>query len=175
MSKRTGQAVTLSELLEEVGRDAARYFFTSRTLDSQMEFDIDLAKKESSENPVYYIQYANARIVSLLSQAREAGVSWKGTTETDFTQLSEECELDLIKKMEGYHELIRQAARERAPHRIARYAYELSGLFHRFYRECRILGEADARVQARLALILAVQSVLVHAMTILGVSAPEHM
>ena len=175
MSKRTGQAVTLSELLEEVGRDAARYFFTSRTLDSQMEFDIDLAKKESSENPVYYIQYANARIVSLLSQAREAGVSWKGIEETDFTQLSEECELDLIKKMEGYHELIRQAARERAPHRIARYAYELSGLFHRFYRECRILGEADARVQARLALILAVQSVLVHAMTILGVSAPEHM
>ena len=175
MSKRTGQAVTLSELLEEVGRDAARYFFTSRTLDSQMEFDIDLAKKESSENPVYYIQYANARIVSLLSQAREAGVSWKGIAETDFTQLSEECELDLIKKMEGYHELVAQAARERAPHRIARYAYELSGLFHRFYRECRILGEAEAVIQARLALIMAVQSVLVHAMTILGVSAPEHM
>ncbi len=175
MSKRTGQAVTLAELLEEVGRDAARYFFTSRTLDSQMEFDIDLAKKESSENPVYYIQYANARIVSLLAQAREAGISWKGIAETDFTQLSEECELDLIKKMEGYHELIAQAAKERAPHRIARYAYELAGLFHRFYRECRILGEADATIQARLALISAVQSVLVHAMTILGVSAPEHM
>ncbi len=175
MSKRTGQAVTLSELLEEVGRDAARYFFTSRTLDSQMEFDIDLAKKESSENPVYYIQYANARIVSLLSQAREAGVSWKGISETDFTKLSAECELDLIKKMEGYHELIAQAAKERAPHRIARYAYELAGLFHRFYRECRILGEDEALAQARLALILAVQCVLIHAMTILGVSAPEHM
>lgn len=175
MSKRTGQAITLSELIEEVGADAARYFFTSRTLDSQMEFDIDLAKKESSENPVYYIQYANARIHSLLGQAKEAGVVWKGLSGTDLTLLKEECEMDLIKKMDVYHELIENAARERAPHRIARYAYDLAALFHHFYRECRILGVDPELTQARLALIYAVQNVLVHAMTIIGVSAPERM
>lgn len=175
MSKRTGEAVTLAELIEEVGADAARYFFTSRTLDSQMEFDIDLAKKESSENPVYYVQYANARIHSLLAQAKEAGVSWRGIDETDLTLLKEECELDLIKKMDVYHELIENAARERAPHRIARYVYDLAGLFHHFYRECRILGVEPELTQARLGLILAVQYVLVHGLTILGVSAPEHM
>lgn len=175
MSKRTGEAVTLAELIEEVGADAARYFFTSRTLDSQMEFDIDLAKKESSENPVYYIQYANARIHSLLAQAKAAGVVWGGPEAADFTLLTEESELDLIKKMDAYHDLVANAARERAPHRIARYAYELAGLFHHFYRECRCLCDQPGLTQARLGLILAVQYVLVHAMTILGVSAPEHM
>lgn len=175
MSKRTGEAVTLAELIEEVGADAARYFFTSRTLDSQMEFDIDLAKKESSENPVYYIQYANARIHSLLAQAKAAGVVWGGPEAADFTLLTEESELDLIKKMDAYHDLVANAARERAPHRIARYAYELAGLFHHFYRECRCLCDQPGLTQARLRLILAVQYVLVHAMTILGVSAPEHM
>ena len=175
MSKRTGEAVTLAELTEEVGADAARYFFTSRTLDSQMEFDIDLAKKESSENPVYYIQYANARIHSLLAQAKEAGVTWGGVENADFTLLREESEIDLIKKMDAYHDLIANAARERAPHRIARYAHELAGLFHHFYRECRCLCDDPALSQARLGLILAVQYVLVHAMTILGVSAPERM
>lgn len=175
MSKRTGEAVTLSELIEEVGTDAARYFFTSRTLDSQMEFDIDLAKKESSENPVYYIQYANARIHSLLAQAEEAKVTFAGADAADFTLLKEGCEIDLIKKMEEYHELVKNAARERAPHRIARYAYDLAGLFHHFYRECRILGVAPELTQARLGLILAVQTVLLHAMHVIGVSAPERM
>lgn len=175
MSKRTGEAVTLAELTEEVGADVARYFFTSRTLDSQMEFDIDLAKKESSENPVYYIQYANARIHSLRAQAKEAGVVWGGVDNADFTLLQEESELDLIKKMDTYHDLIANAARERAPHRVARYAYELAGLFHHFYRECRCLCDDPALSQARLGLILAVQYVLVHALTILGVSAPERM
>lgn len=175
MSKRTGEAVTLAELTEEVGADAARYFFTSRTLDSQMEFDIDLAKKESSENPVYYIQYANARIHSLRAQAKEAGVVWGGVDNADFTLLREESELDLIKKMDTYHDLIANAARERAPHRVTRYAYELAGLFHHFYRECRCLCDDPALSQARLGLILAVQYVLVHALTILGVSAPDRM
>lgn len=176
MSKRTGQAVTLRELMEEVGTDAARYFFCARTLDSQMDFDIDLAKKHSNENPVYYIQYANARIHSLFRQAEEAGVKWDGKFEnTDFTVLKEECELDLIKKMENYHQLVAGAATERAPQRIAKYAYELAALFHHFYRECRILGVGDGLTQARLGLITAVQYILVHALTILGISAPEHM
>ena len=176
MSKRTGQAVTLRELMDEVGTDAARYFFCARTLDSQMDFDIDLAKKHSNENPVYYIQYANARIHSLFRQAKEAGVAWDGKFEnTDFTALKEECELDLIKKMENYHQLVAGAAAERAPQRIAKYAYELAALFHHFYRECRILGVGDNLTQARLGLITAVQYILVHALTILGISAPEHM
>lgn len=176
MSKRTGQAVTLRELMDEVGTDAARYFFCARTLDSQMDFDIDLAKKHSNENPVYYIQYANARIHSLFRQAEEAGVKWDGKFEnTDFTVLKEECELDLIKKMENYHQLVAGAAAERAPQRIAKYAYELAALFHHFYRECRILGVGDGLTQARLGLITAVQYILVHALTILGISAPEHM
>lgn len=176
MSKRTGQAVTLRELMDEVGTDAARYFFCARTLDSQMDFDIDLAKKHSNENPVYYIQYANARIHSLFRQAKEAGVAWDGKFEnTDFTALKEECELDLIKKMENYHQLVAGAAAERAPQRIAKYAYELAALFHHFYRECRILGVGDNLTQARLGLITAVQYILVHALTILGISAPENM
>lgn len=176
MSKRTGEAVTLRELMDEVGTDAARYFFCARTLDSQMDFDIDLAKKHSNENPVYYIQYANARIHSLFSQAVEAGVTWdKSFGDTDFTKLTEECELDLIKKMENYHQLVAGAAQERAPQRIAKYAYELAALFHHFYRECRILGVDSETTKARLGLITAVQYILVHALHILGLSAPEHM
>lgn len=175
MSKRTGEAVTLAELIEEVGTDAARYFFNSRSLDSQMEFDIDLAKKESSENPVYYIQYASARIHSLYRQASEAGISWGQWDHTDFTLLKEDCEISLIKKMEEYHDLIAAAARERAPHRIARYAYELASLFHQFYRQCRILGVERPLSEARLGLVTAVQYILVHALGILGVTAPEHM
>lgn len=176
MSKRTGQAVTLRELMDEVGTDAARYFFCARTLDSQMDFDIDLAKKQSSDNPVYYIQYANARIHSLFQQAKDAGVKWDACFEnTDFTALTAECELDLIKKMENYRQLLAGAAAERAPQRVAKYAYELAALFHHFYRECRILGVDEKTTQARLGLITAVQYVLVHALNILGVSAPEHM
>lgn len=174
MSKRTGQAVSLRELMEEVGTDAARYFFCARTLDSQMDFDIDLAKKQSSDNPVYYIQYANARIHSLFRQAKEAKVTWDPQfTGVDFTCLKEECEMDLIKKMENYHQLVDGAAKERAPQRIAKYAYELAALFHHFYRECRILGVDSEVTQARLGLITAVQYVLVHALTILGITAPE--
>lgn len=175
MSKRTGQSVTLRELMDEVGVDVARYFFCSRTLDSQMDFDIDLAKKRSSENPVYYIQYANARVHSLFKQAKENGVKIPSWEDVDFTVLVDESELDLIKKMEVYHGFLKGAAAERAPQRIATYAYELAALFHHFYRKCRILGEEEKLMQARLGLIRAVGYVLVHALGILGVSAPEEM
>lgn len=175
MSKRTGEAVSLRELMDEVGCDAARYFFCSRTLDSQMDFDINLAKKHSADNPVYYIQYAHARIHSLFHQAKDAGVTWGDWTNTNFTLLKEDCEIDLIKKMENYRTLIAGAAEERAPHRIANYAYELAGLFHHFYKECRILGVDPELTKARLGLITAVQYVLVHGLNILGISAPKHM
>ena len=175
MSKRTGTAITMRELMDEVGVDATRYFFCSRTLDSQMEFDIDLAKKHSSDNPVYYIQYANARIHSLFAQAQEAKVVYGDWAHTDFTVLTDPSEMDLIKKLEAYHGMLESAAREQAPQRVTRYAFELATLFHHFYKKCRILGVEEKLTVARLGLITAVQNVLVHALGILGVSAPEHM
>lgn len=175
MSKRTGTAITMRELMDEVGVDATRYFFCSRTLDSQMEFDIDLAKKHSSDNPVYYIQYANARIHSLFAQAQEAKVAYGDWAHTDFTVLTDPSEMDLIKKLEAYHGMLESAAREQAPQRVTRYVFELATLFHHFYKKCRILGVEEKLTVARLGLITAVQNVLVHALGILGVSAPEHM
>ncbi|MDD4600280.1 Arginine--tRNA ligase [bioreactor metagenome] len=175
MSKRTGQSVTLSELIEEVGRDAARFFFIMRSIDSQLDFDLDLAKSHSNENPVYYIQYAHARICSIFRQTREAGINYRGYAEANLSLLVEQGEVDLIKKMGEYPDEVSSAACERAPHRIARYVHELAGLFHTFYNQCRIIG-VDSELQlARLALAEAVQNTLFHALSILGVEAPEKM
>ncbi len=176
MSKRTGQGVTLGELIEEVGRDAARFFFIMRSIDSQLDFDLDLAKSKSNENPVYYIQYAHARIASIFRQVLEAGLPVPG----DFSQvklelLTEQAEIDLIKKMAQFPAEVTAAARERAPHRIARYAHELAGLFHTFYNQCRIIGVDPALQAARLALVTAVRSTIRQALNILGVDAPEKM
>jgi len=175
MSKRTGQSVTLSELIEEVGTDAARFFFIMRSLDSQLDFDLDLAKSKSSENPVYYIQYAHARIASIFRQLSEAGISLGLIDYTKLNLLTTEYEIDLIKKLGAYQEEIADAARERAPHRIARYAHDLAGMFHTFYSQCRINGvEPDVQL-ARMALVKAVQTTIHHALGILGVSAPDIM
>jgi arginyl-tRNA synthetase len=176
MSKRTGQAITLNELIEEVGTDAARYFFIMRSLDTQLDFDLDLAKSRSSENPVYYIQYAHARIYSIYAQARENDID----PEMDWSQvhwdsLQAEEEMEIIKKMAAFPELIQGAARDRAPHRIAHYAYELAGLFHQFYNHCRIIQEDRELAKARLALITAVRITIANSLAILGVSAPEKM
>lgn len=173
MSKRTGQSVTLAELIEEVGSDAARFFFIMRSLDSQLDFDLDLAKSRSNENPVYYIQYAHARICSIFRQAEETGL--RRSEQAALHLLTEEIEKDLIKKLAAYEDEIAYAAEERAPHRIARYAHELAGLFHSFYNQCRIVGVAPELSGARLALVGAVQNVVCHALGILGVSAPEKM
>lgn len=175
MSKRTGNAITLNELMDEVGTDATRYFFIMRSLDSQLDFDIDLAKSRSNDNPVYYIQYAHARIHSIYRQVEEAGIEYGDWEHTDFTLLTSDIELALIKKMDEYRDLIAVAARDRAPHRIAHYLYELAGEFHSFYRQCRILGSAPAERQARLGLVTAVRHVLAHGLNILGISAPERM
>jgi len=164
MSKRTGQSVTLAELIEEVGTDAARFFFIMRSLDSQLDFDLDLAKSKSSENPVYYIQYAHARICSIFRQAQEAGIT--KADQPKLSLLTDESELALIKKMAAYVEEIEYAAKERAPHRIARYVHELASEFHSFYNRCRIMGVDQDLAQARLALVDA---------AMLGVSAPEKM
>lgn len=173
MSKRTGTAVTLNELIEEVGTDAARYFFLMRSLDSQLDFDLDLATKKSNDNPVYYIQYAHARIMSIFRQAAENGL--KLTDSVNVELLTDESELDLIKRIEEYPEEIERAARDYAPHRIANYAYSLAGLFHSFYNKCRIMGVDSDLAEARLALVTVTAHVIRHALGILGVSAPEHM
>lgn len=173
MSKRTGKSVTLNELMEEVGTDAARYFFLMRSLDSQLDFDLDLATKKSNDNPVYYIQYAHARIMSIFRQAEENGL--KLTENVNLELLTDESEIELIKRIEEYPEEIERAARDYAPHRIASYAYSLAGLFHSFYNRCRIMGVDKDLAEARLALLNVTAHVIRHALGILGVSAPEHM
>jgi len=175
MSKRTGQVVTLAELVEEVGRDAARFFFIMRSSDSQLDFDLDLAKAQSAENPVYYVQYAHARIASIFRQAAEGQAIPRSWEKVRLDVLSSEPEIDLIKKIISYPDEVADAARERAPHRIARYATELAGLFHSFYTHCRVIGAGPELEPARLALVAAVGSVLRHALKICGVAAPERM
>ena len=176
MSKRTGQAITLNELIEEVGTDAARYFFIMRSLDTQLDFDLDLAKSHSNENPVYYIQYAHARIYSIYKQLKEKGgalpADWSAVA---LDKLQEPQELELIKKMAAFPEEVTIAARERAPHRIAHYAYELASLFHNFYNRCRIIQEDEELEKARLALVTAVRITIAACLGILGDSAPEKM
>lgn len=176
MSKRTGQAITLNELIEEVGADAARYFFIMRSLDTQLDFDLDLAKSHSNENPVYYIQYAHARIYSIYRQVQEANgtldLNWD---DVQWEKLKDEQELELIKKMAAFPEEIQRAAKERAPHRIAHFAHELAGLFHTFYNHCRIIQEDKELEKARLALVTAVRITIANSLAILGVSAPEKM
>ena len=173
MSKRTGQSVTLAELIEEVGTDAARYFFIMRSLDSQLDFDLDLAKSQSNDNPVYYIQYAHARISSIFRQAKETGLACSETPELSL--LTDETEVALIKKIEEYAEEVDKAAAEYAPQRIARYAYEIASMFHSFYNKCRIMGVEQDLAQARLALVGSAAQVIRHSLGILGVSAPEKM
>ena len=173
LSKRTGETVTLRELMEEVGVDAARYFFLMRSLDSQLDFDLDLATKKSNENPVYYIQYAHARISSIFRQADEAGIAVRDGAELEL--LTDETEIALIKKIAAYPEEIARAAAEFAPQRIARYSHELAGAFHSFYNKCRIVGQEPPLASARLALVLATGRVIRHSLSVLGVSAPEKM
>ena len=173
MSKRTGESITLRELMEEVGTDAARYFFLMRSIDSQLDFDLDLAKKQSSENPVYYIQYAHARICSIFRQTEEVDLKLDG--EPKFSMLATESEIELINKIFEYPEEVERAAENFAPQMIAKYAYDLAAEFHGFYRDCRILGVDDELAKARLALIKIVAHTIEHALNLLGVSAPTSM
>ena len=173
MSKRTGESVTLAELIEEVGTDAARYFFVMRSLDSQLDFDLDLARKQSNENPVYYVQYAHARIASIFRQAEEIGLTVEA--DPDLTRLTDETEIALIKLITQYPDEVDKAAADYAPQRIAHFAHDLAGAFHSFYSKCRIMGVDEPLAKARLALAGKTQQVIRHALGILGVSAPEKM
>lgn len=172
MSKRSGEYVTLAELMEEVGRDAARFFFVMRSADSQMDFDMDLAKSQSADNPVYYVQYAHARIHSLLKMGAYEPID---PDQVDFTLLKEPSERDLIRKLAQLPEEIIEAAQAMEPHRMTRYASELAALFHSFYSECRCLVDDQNLRQARLLLADATRIVLRNVLNLIGVSAPERM
>ncbi|NLK08197.1 MAG: arginine--tRNA ligase [Firmicutes bacterium] len=175
MSKRAGEFVSMTELMEEVGKDAARYFFLMRAPDSHLDFDLGLAAEESQENPVYYIQYAHARICSILRQADSDSVQCPSIEDAALHLLQAEAELDLIKKLSELPGEIVSAAERRGPHHIARYAHELASSFHSFYTHCRVLGEEEALQGARLVLLKAVAQVLQNSLRLLGIAAPERM
>lgn len=175
MSKRTGQFITLSELVEEVGKDAARYFFIMRSPDSHLEFDLDLAKSQTNDNPVFYIQYAHARICSILRQLDERGLKMPQVHDVNLKTLQSEAELELIRKLADFPVEIATAAEMLAPHRIARYLHELAGLLHSFYNSNRVIVEDQELSNARLILVKATQIVLRNGLRLIGVSAPERM
>ncbi|MEW6771437.1 MAG: arginine--tRNA ligase [Bacillota bacterium] len=175
MSKRTGEFVTLDELLEEVGRDAARYFFVLRSADSHLDFDLDLARAQSMENPVYYVQYAHARIASLFRQLSLKGKALPEIGAVDLSVLTSEEEERLLRKLADFPDEVVDAALDLAPHRLTGYIYELAGLFHAFYNVHRVIGSEPGIEEARLLLVQAVGIVLRQGLRLLGIGAPERM
>jgi arginyl-tRNA synthetase len=172
MSKRAGNAITLSDIVEEVGIDAARYFFVSRSGDSHFDFDINLAKTYSNDNPVYYAQYAHARMNSIINQS--AKIETKEVK--DFDLLVAEQEIDLIKKLVEFKQVIIEAAKSREPYLITIYIQKVAQLFHSFYNECRVVDENNLNLSAqRLLLVVATKTVLANALNLIGVSAPQSM
>jgi arginyl-tRNA synthetase len=175
VSKRTGDLITVRELIDEVGVDPCRFFFLSRSLDAQIEFDLELAKEESSENPVYYIQYAHARISSILRLAGERGIDY---ATGDLSLLRHEAELALIRKMVLLPELIELMARELEPHHLPHYAVELATTFHLFYQQCRVVSSAPEDIdvtRARLRLVEAARVVLARCLSLMIMDAPDEM
>ncbi len=175
MSKRTGKAVTLSDLLEDISVDAARFFFNMRSAGSHLDFDLDLAAQQSSDNPVYYVQYAHARICSILRLLGEDGISVKSYKDINPTLLTDETELTLLKKLTDLPEEIKFAAESMEPARITRYVMELATDFHSFYNTCRVKGEAEDVMAARLKLIDSVRIVISGILRMLKITAPEKM
>ncbi|MCA6063802.1 arginine--tRNA ligase [Thalassolituus marinus] len=176
ISKRAGSYVTLRDLIDEVGRDATRYFLAARKADSQLTFDIDLARSQSSDNPVYYIQYAHARVCSIFRKLAEAGQSWSEELGlASLAALELESEKELIVKLGRYPEVVKRSASINEPHNIATYLRELAGDFHAWYNSEKTLVEDDAVRNARLALAEAVRQVINNGLDLLGVSAPEEM
>ena len=175
MTTRGGTFVTLREVLDEVGKDAARFIFLTRRPDAQLEFDLDLAKQQSSENPVYYVQYAHARLASVLRQAAAQGIPVGKPDPSLFPRLSLPEELNLLKLLAGYPELVEAAARNLEPHRLTYYLTELASQLHSYYYKHRFITDDEWLTQARLWLVAAVKTVLAHGLKILGVEAPETM
>jgi len=172
VSKRSGDIVTLRELLDEVGPDACRFVFLSRSADSQMDFDLELAIKQSSENPVFYVQYAHARISSILRNAEEKGIDF---SQADMGLLQDEAELTLIRKMVRISEVIEVVAASREPHHLPFYAQDLATVFHSFYKQCRVISDDEAVSRARLRLVQAARIVLAKTLHLMGMTAPDKM
>lgn len=187
MSKRTGEMITFRELIDEVGVDATRYLMLSRSSDQPIDFDIEVAKKQDATNPVYYVQYAHARICSILRKAAaEQGIDVEGLSAQELVEaltlddaaldlLEHDAELALMKQIDGFTDLVAGAARDRAPFRLTHYAQDLASLFHSFYTNCRVLGVEPELSKARLALVDAARINLAQTLGLLGVSAPEVM
>ena len=175
MGKRSGEFVTLAEVIDEVGTDVVRFFFLLRRADSHLDFDLDLAKSQSNDNPVYYVQYAHARICSIFRQARERGIKAPAFGEISMDQLSLPEELELMKFLGAYPEMVEGAAQAMEPHRIPFYLQELAGRLHGYYFKHRIVSDEPDRTRARLFLVGAVRRVIANALSLLGVSAPEKM
>lgn len=173
MSKRTGNAITLRDIMDEVGIDAARYFLTMRSPDSHFDFDMELAKSESSDNPVYYAQYAHARICSMLRQAKEAGIT--PSRDANYALITNEKAFELLKRVADFESVIEQAAEHRAPHRITNYIQDLAAHFHKFYNAEKVLTDDIEKSRAYVAMIEAVRITLQNALTLVGVSSPEKM
>jgi arginyl-tRNA synthetase len=171
-SKRTGEMITLRELMDEVGPDACRFFFLSRSADSQMDFDMELAKKQSADNPVYYVQYAHARVCSILRLAKEQGIKYgKG----DVSLLTSEPEIALIRKMLELPEVIEQTAKTLEPHHLPHYSMDLATVFHNFYEQCRVVTDDKELTKARLQLVDATRIVLARVLHLMEMTAPEKM
>lgn len=175
MSKRTGKAVTMEDLMDEVGVDAIRYFFTMRSMDSHLDFDMDLAISTSNENPVFYVQYAHARVCSVFRQAQEQGINVLPLSEVNLSRLNAEHEFDLLRKIGELPDEVSTAAASYAPHRMIRYVYELASMFHSYYKAERVITEDAEQTQARLALLAAVRTVIANVLRLVGVTAPERM
>ncbi len=173
MSTRKANFVTLDELMDEVGVDVTRYFFLMRSMSSHLNFDLTLAKKQSDENPVFYVQYAHARICSILKLAEERQIDLK--TVPDLSLLKATEEINLIKHLLNFPNIIKAAAENYEPHRLTNFLFDLATLFHKFYTECRVIGDDVALTRARLALIDATRHVLANGLGLLGISAPDHM
>ena len=173
MSKRSGELITLSEFINEVGSDACRFFFLSRSADSQLDFDIELAQKQSSENPVYYIQYGHARICSILKNAKENSIQFD---DGDVNLLNDPNELNLIKKILGLPEIIRLVSMRLEPHHLAHFALDLSSAFHLYYQNCKVISPNDQDLtKARLKLCEATRITINRCLNLMGMSAPEKM
>ena len=172
LSKRSGDIITLREVIEEVGADACRFFFLSRSADSQMDFDLELAKKQSQENPVYYVQYAHARISSILRLARQKGIDY---STGDVSLLTSEPELTLIRKMLRLGEVIEVITQTLEPHHLTYYSQDLATIFHSFYKQCRVITDDEALTRARLKLVEATRIILAKALHLMGITAPEKM
>jgi arginyl-tRNA synthetase len=175
MGKRTGEFVALEEVLAEVGRDAARFFFLMRKSDSHLDFDLDLAKKQSSENPVFYVQYAHARVASIFEQATKSGIQFGDRYAIPVERLELAEELELIRAMIQFNDVLEESVRELEPHRLVFYLLDLAGQFHRYYNRTRVISEDSDLSRARLLLIENVQKTVRRGLEILGVDAPMKM